>query len=571
MSIQNEHPSTESVFPENASTLSRRGFLNGVGGMAAILAASGLGLEAVINPAAQASANEVGPLIGPPRLNEAYDLRVDDANRIFAKGIPAHPCNSDESLYASKIGSFTKGLPHNPATYEVDLSAYSALINALTTGNPLDFEAIPLGGSRKLVNPQSGLAFDTEGCDPHQFAQPPAPTFASAEEAAEAVEVYWMALLRDVNFNDYATNANAAAAAAELNALVDFKGPRIGGSVTTQSLFRDNLPGALTGPYLSQFFLKPTPYGAEYVVRKIRTFNPNTDRVVTLPNWYQVQIGNVPESLSFDGVRRFIRNGRDLSAYLQRDHLFQTYLDACLILGTPPDPSDPITGGGIGAPLNPGNPYLSSRTQEGLGTFGVPFIKTLLCEVTTRALKAVWFQKWFVHRRLRPEAYGGRVHLQKAGIRPYPVHAQVLNSQAVSRTFTKFGTYLLPQAFPEGSPIHPSYGAGHATVSGACATLLKALFDGSFVIPSPVVTDATGSNLVPYGGGPLTVTGEINKLASNVATGRNHAGVHWRSDAVESLKLGEAVAIELLRSMKPTFNEGGSFIFQKFDGTNITI
>jgi len=32
--------------------------------------------------------------------------------------------------------------------------------------------------------------------------------------------------------------------------------------------------------------------------------------------------------------------------------------------------------------------------------------------------------------------------------------------------------HLLPMAFPEGSPIHPAYGAGHATVAGACVTIL---------------------------------------------------------------------------------------------------
>ncbi len=32
----------------------------------------------------------------------------------------------------------------------------------------------------------------------------------------------------------------------------------------------------------------------------------------------------------------------------------------------------------------------------------------------------------------------------------------------------------LPMAFQEGSPMHPSYGAGHATVAGACVTILKA-------------------------------------------------------------------------------------------------
>ena len=62
------------------------------------------------------------------------------------------------------------------------------------------------------------------------------------------------------------------------------------------------------------------------------------------------------------------------------------------------------------------------------------------------------------------------------------------------------------------------------------------------MIPTP-----DGLALVPYYGPPLTVGGELNKLASNVATGRNIAGVHWRSDAMNSLRLGEEIAISLLR------------------------
>ena len=45
--------------------------------------------------------------------------------------------------------------------------------------------------------------------------------------------------------------------------------------------------------------------------------------------------------------------------------------------------------------------------------FGGPHILSLVTEVATRALKAVRYQKFNVHRRLRPEAVGGR--LQKAG------------------------------------------------------------------------------------------------------------------------------------------------------------
>src|SRR5207248_3848890 len=116
----------------------------------------------------------------------------------------------------------------------------------------------------------------------------------------------------------------------------------------------------------------------------------------------------------------------------------------------------------------------------------------------------------------------------------------------------------------------PSYGAGHATVAGACVTILKAWFDESFELPNPVVSNASGTALVPAPAGTrLTVGNELNKLAANVAIGRNMAGVHWRSDYEESLRLGEAIAIEVLREQKLTYNERHSFTAQRFDSTAV--
>src|SRR5581483_5339602 len=93
--------------------------------------------------------------------------------------------------------------------------------------------------------------------------------------------------------------------------------------------------------------------------------------------------------------------------------------------------------------------------------FGNPHVLTLVTEVATRALKAVWFQKWYVHRRLRPEAYGGLVHQVLANHADYPIHPDMLHSAAAQSVFSRYGTYLLPMAFPEGCPTHPAYGAGH--------------------------------------------------------------------------------------------------------------
>jgi hypothetical protein len=121
-------------------------------------------------------------------------------------------------------------------------------------------------------------------------------------------------------------------------------------------------------------------------------------------------------------------------------------------------------------------------------------------------------------------------------------------------------------------PQHPSYGAGHATVAGACVTILKAFFEEAAVINDPVEATPDGFALVPYRGPVLTVGGELNKLASNVAFGRNFAGVHWRSDAVESLRLGETVALRYLAEESLCFNESfEGFSLTRFDGTRITV
>ncbi len=231
---------------------------------------------------------------------------------------------------------------------------------------------------------------------------------------------------------------------------------------------------------------------------------------------------------------------------------------------------------GLGVPFDAGNPYEGSLTQMGFGTFGGPHIATLLCEVSTRALKAVWNQKWFVHRRLRPEVFAARIHRTLTNGANYPIHPDILTSINTNTRLGGFlpsGNALLPMAFPEGSPTHPAYGAGHATVAGACSTILKAWFDESFIIQNPVVPDDSGLNLLPYtGGDTLTIGGELNKIASNVANGRNIAGVHWRSDSTESLKLGESIAISILKDQKACYNEVfNGFSLTKFDGSTILV
>jgi hypothetical protein len=253
-----------------------------------------------------------------------------------------------------------------------------------------------------------------------------------------------------------------------------------------------------------------------------------------------------------------------LNSFVHVDELYQAYFMATLNLLSH-----------MQIPYNPGNPYNTSRTQVGFGTFGNPHAATLVAEVTTRACKAIWYQKYFVHRVLRPEEYAGRVHFKISNNREAPLHRDVVNSTAVQTVLSKNGSAFLPMAFPEGSPTHPSYGSGHATVAGACATFIKAFFDENAVLPDPVVTSDDGLSLSPYTGpdaGRLTVMTEANKIAANVGLARNSAGVHWRSDHHQSILIGEAIAISILRDQRATYNEDfGGFTFTKFDGTKVTV
>lgn len=467
--------------------------------------------------------------------------------------------NGDEARYRNKIANYSKGLPHD-ARGEVDLEAYATFLAALDGRDPAGFERITLGLGRKLTSPQAGLAFDLEGADSHHLTIPPAPAFASAEIAAEAAELYWMAMLRDVPFAEYSRSPLAAAACDDLSRFSDFRAPREGGRITPATLFRGITPGDVAGPYLSQFLLRDVPFGAHVISGRINVPLAGQDFLTVFDDWLAVQNGrDLHPEVRFDPRPRYMRTLRDLAHWVHVDALYQAYQHACLLLLA------------WNASLDPGMPLRQSATQIGFAEFGGPHVLSLVTEVATRALKAVWYQKWFVHRRLRPEEFGGRVHVERTLSAGYPIHQELLESAVFERVYDIYGSYLLPQAFPEGSPTHPAYGAGHATVAGACTTILKAFFDESWVIPQPVVPSADGTALERYLGPDLTVGGELDKVAANIGIGRNGAGVHWRTDYTQSIRLGEAVAISVLEEQKGCYNETPTWTLTRFDGTRVTI
>ncbi|HEV7734527.1 MAG TPA: vanadium-dependent haloperoxidase [Candidatus Binatia bacterium] len=491
------------------------------------------------------------------RLRAAYDVRVKAAALARDRVDGTQATNGDEDGVERWAAAYSKGLPHG-RDGEVNPKAYPIYLRAVRSGRHQDFEAIPLGGFVKLANPQAAWAFDLVGPDATQPVLPPPPRFSSDEQAAELAELYWQALTRDIPFAEYDRNPVIAKACDDLSHMPAFKGPRRDGHVTPDVLFRGTTRGDLIGPYVSQFLLLDLPILPIRVEQRIRTAAPGVDYMTTYDEWLAIQDGKLAAVNTFDAQTRYLRNGRDLGEYVHRDFTYQGFLGACLLalrMGTQPD----------GA-----NPYKHSRTQSGFTTFGQPYLIYLIAVVTQAALKACWYQKWRVHRRLRPEELAGRVDNHVRGVRQYPLHQSLLDSGALAAVRAASGSALLPQAYPEGCPTHPAYPAGHAVIAGACATVLKTMLDESHVIPEPMQPSADGLTLTPWKGADLTVGNELDKLACNIAMGRNIAGIHWRTDCAAGLALGEDVALAVLDEMRLTGNElytGCSL--RRFDGRTV--
>lgn len=511
-----------------------------------------------------------------------------------------------------------------------------------------------IAGVRAWESQAAGLIYDLEGPDAQAVTMPPAPTLDSDELAAEMAEVYIKALLRDTHFSQFRPaslceptkvvsskdcpcecppKTSVEQAVSMLQQLNWFQSEcchlspeqkarqRSQEHLTIEHLFRGITPGDNQGPYISQFLLMGSQginpnddayaltdqnklsqiaYGAVTIDQRVRVAKPCKDYMTTFESWLDVQNGADLRGLETyldKPIKRYITTPRDLATYVHYDALYEAYLNACLILL------------GMGAPLDPGLPFLASDVQDkqqGFATFGGPHILSLVTEVATRALKAVRYQKFNNHRRLRPEALAGLIDRwsNQADLSEDAKH-ELHSLEKITKTLDEIGllklinqhntcqnkasdrdndasanknNYFLPMAFPEGSPMHPSYGAGHATVAGACVTILKAFFDTGWELTDssgqPIAFEANkdGSCLNTLKlDKPLTVEGELNKIASNISIGRDWAGVHYFTDYIESLRMGEQIAIGILEEQKLTYHENFTMSIPLFDGGVIKI
>lgn len=488
---------------------------------------------------------------------------------------------NNDSLTRNTVAMFSKTLDHDATTLLPSSQDVMKLSMAMETGDLNDLANVTLSpnATRKLANPMGAFAVEMMGQDSYGLTMPACPELSSDHAAGEMVEVWEMNIQRDTSFDELnfgGANTAADRAVTNLNAFgAEYKGPvnSTSGELTRAELFRGVAPGCLTGPYVSQFLAHDFKMGAHVISQKYNVHNGIYG--ITKSNFKAIADGAVPVAQAADSAPQYIYNGRGLGTLVHSDFIYQHFYYAAAMLaqgGTRHTAYTDVDPSNSGAFLTNGGPA---------------FVAPAVAAVSSHALTASWVQKWRHHMKLRPETMAARVVTGLAGDTPVFYSSNLItNAQSTIDAVKAFNVAeggdnapFLPMLYAEGSPTHPAYPAGHAVIAGANATILKLIYAdtnwstmGNY---STVQHSTDGNSLVEYSGSGasnLTVHGELNKLAANIAIGRNIAGVHYRADGDCGMMLGQKVAIAYFKDyVKRQVELRGDITIVGFDGVEVTV
>lgn len=556
----------------------------------------------------------------------ARHCSIIELKKQFASGIFEQEAGYDLRTYCDDDGAvfypwmFSKTLPHDnvhgfPLASDVDV-----LIKGIRTGVlNIDDIRTGVGNKKQLENPLAQHSFNLMGTD---STIPKLGLVGykndTPQAMSEMLEVYARAFLRDVAFqhivdpdlivNDepkkLATKANIKLVLDALNSFdssertshpVDDTG-----KITARTLFRGSSPGELDGPYISQFLIEDFNYGnipikQRYLVEQDHW--DGTDNILDKDSFVAMQNGAFESSGPTESGTEYVWNQRVMASKVHSDPLYQFYYNAALIAmqkGIQPETKFPTSAGSV---------WTSG---------GFPSVLAAVAHVALGSLRTAWNAKYAIGMKIRPEVMAQRIVLSRVLPQNLPTEFPGLNASKVPglAALTKMSDkddhparddFLIAYAesnsaslylnvlYSEGSPTHPSWVAGHAAVAGACVTVLKAMLkchSSSMVgtrqvytkdiYPSTYYREARDQgDDIDYTEASrdlsLTIIGELNKLCSNVALGRDSAGVHFRCDGECGKLLGEDYAISYLVDVAREYHEGHSgmfdgFLLEKFDG-----
>ena len=460
--------------------------------------------------------------------------------------------NGDIHTVPDYLGCMTKGIKHDKKG-GVDKVEYQKLLD-YCAGDASKLAELKMGGKLKTMNPSSIYTVDSIGMPKESFWLPASPSIKSLSGAADLIEVYAMALARDIPFSEWKESNVIQWLAKGLSQLSEYWGPKKCGEVTADNIFRGETKGDLIGWYVSQFLYLDVKQGNQKYDQKIFVYLPGQDYLIDYETAKKAQEGYYGvEPTPVLEKKRYIITLRDGASYIHNDYPGQCAQAAALILLS------------LGCPITP---QPKSSNELYINDLSIVDLNDLIFRAAKLSMAAAWFQK-YNQLKLRPEAYALLVEeAKRTGCNPCDLPDELLNHPILNKIKARYGSYCLPQAYTEGSPTHPSYPSGHATWAGATITIVKAFFDGDFEIDA-YGPNCDGSKLVPLGY-KVKVNDELDKLASNAGTFRNVAGIHYRSDTL-GIYLGEAVAIELLEEAVQRYGYPVKFEFKARNGEKVVI
>ena len=466
-------------------------------------------------------------------------------------------------------------------------------VNAIGAQNP------------RLVDPYCLFDVEYEGLYRASFTIPIAPGPYSAQAQAEMLEVYSMALLRDYHlilldpsdgrygtlstseWNDAKNRMNTIIT--QLNAYNQPLGNPLqapvngSGFIQNNLLYRGRTTGDLKGPYISQLFYYSAFPGNMYINQNYLvadiSFNSNDVSGTSFNNtpstfaniWNGGTVGPTG-----DYALRYLSTIRDVAIYINKDEVWQPFFIA------------------VSALLDRGIPtgFFTKSRKAGTSRFinlGPVDLWGLMVKAMKQAMNATWVWKW-QQLRLRPEEMAYQINLSQNFGYTLDFSQNFLNNQILTNSTygisgANSGQFILPLTYSNGSPCHPAYPAGHATIAGSLATVVKAYFNCDGLIEGYVPKVSTlpynvfsGTQLELYRtgstGGPtgfFRIDDEVDKMASNCSFSRAMGGVHYRSDCEAGLNIGENVAIAVLQQEVFKYDDEVNFRFRKRDGTIVNI
>lgn len=247
--------------------------------------------------------------------------------------------------------------------------------------------------------------------------------------------------------------------------------------------------------YLGHSKSKPQPYTPKFRQYAVWV-NYMTDR----PSFLYIQNGNKATGSNQIMNIWYLNTVRDVSAFVHSDWT-ELYTDLYFVLQE------------LNVP----------KKLKGFYSGGEPLFVTTIAQVTDIAFKHTRYNKYY-YNRIRPEELAGRIEFGlPVGIQDSFDLTKFKNHPSVKYNKAKYGTYLLPQAYPEGSPAHPDYTQGHTALCIAGIETIKRFYD-----TGAMIDDVELVNWLPTKNWKkISVNTALDQVCNLIGMGRVMNGVHF--------------------------------------------